>query len=182
MPPIVHREGGLQLTFHAQRVIRWDQHRAYERGLRLVQGTRAADFCVQLTDGSPAVLEITDYRGHHLGAGGGREAIRSGVLIDETAEKVRDSLAGIIWAAQRDLGDPPTEPFAQSMLNPRDRKLLVVLWIEDDRVDSAGAVALSDAIRSRLKSFVNCKVVVTSLKLEAGTSHPLEWLSVKNAA
>lgn len=172
MPRLVWDERDLRFTFNVARLVRWDGHVAFRSGVGQVQTSRAADLCVVLNDGTAVVFEVTDYRGHRVAA---RRAVGSGQLVDETAEKVRDSLAGLIWAAFRPLGQEPWfDSLVGSFVNRRRSKLTVVLWVEG--VDAAVASVLGVEIESRLSPAILAKVIVTNRALEAGSRHSLDWV------
>ena len=177
-------EGSLKFLFSDVRVARrWDGSAAYTNGVRKLSATSAADFCAVLANDGPVLVEVTDYRGHRLGSGGSRSAIRSGALVDETVAKIRDSVVGILWACARSLdatGDEPVESVAQHLVNRHDGppKLLVVFWLEDDSLDAQSASVIAQKISTGLRHWLRPKIIVTNKRLESMTSTPLAWLTV----
>jgi hypothetical protein len=165
------REGALVLEIDSHRVLKWDEHRAFAEGLKRREGTKAVDICAEV-DGTGAVfVELKDFRGSAIE---NRERIRSNELAREVAEKVRDTLAGLVWACGRDLGEPFHEQLTRGYLEAP--KVLVVLWLEEDVVDVGGATALQDRIRTVLKPHIEARVIVTSSLLEKQSKRPLAWL------
>lgn len=178
-------EGSLRFDFSGVRVARrWDRSSAYERGVRRLPTAAAADFCAILeADNAPVIVEVTDYRGYRLGTGGSKLAISSGALIAETVAKVRDSVAGMVWACGRSLdaaADPVVESVVQHVVNRHDGppKLQVVFWLEDDALRPQEASTITKQIEAGLKPWLRPKVIVTNKRLEKLTTTPLPWLSV----
>jgi hypothetical protein len=174
----VFRERGLELRFPAaSRVLRWDADAAYRDGLRRRAGTKAVDFCVVTPSDEPVLLEVSDLRGHRIE---NKRHVGSGGLALEMAQKVRDTIAGLVWACERDLTTFERYERLVSRFVNRHAKLDVILWLEEDRpCDPASADALRSAIHGRLRAWLNARVVVTSRQLERLTKHPLQWVDVR---
>jgi hypothetical protein len=140
------------------RVVRWDRHPAYTDGIRALPGTKAVDF-VAVHRGEPHFIEVTDFREHRIET---KQQLASGDLVDEVASKVRDTLAGLIWACGR---APLDERHLASFVGPlvyRSRKVPVIVWLEEDRLpDGAELDVLQVAIKKKLL-WLNAKVLVTS--------------------
>lgn len=174
----VFREKNLELRFPDEaRVLHWDVDDAYRRGLHLCQGTKAVDFCLLTPLHEPVLLELSDLRGHRIE---NKRHLSGGGMAVEMAEKVRDSLAGMVWACERELTDfEGFDRFIHRFVN-RSHKLKVVLWLEQDRSpDPGSADALRSAIDAHLRAWLNAQVIVTSRRLEQQTQHPLGWLEVQ---
>ncbi|MCB9660560.1 MAG: hypothetical protein H6726_23145 [Sandaracinaceae bacterium] len=171
---VVVQEGALQLTVASERVLKWDDHRAFSDGLKRRAGTKAVDVCAVVDGVGPIYLELKDFRASAIE---NADRTRSGALAQEVAEKVRDTLAGLVWACGRGIGESYHETLVGSFLRPGDgAKPIVVLWLEEDTADPGGASALQDAIRKALRPHILAKVIVTSTHLEARSSAPLQWL------
>jgi hypothetical protein len=178
-------EGSLRFAFSRVRVARrWDGSSAYQQGVRRLRGTSAADFCAILEENnSPVIVEVTDYRGYRLGSGGSRQALLSGDLVDETVAKIRDSVAGMVWACARSLdaaSEPAVELIVQHVVNRHDGhpRLQVVFWLEDDVLQPQEAGVLAKKIEASLRPWLRPKIIVTNKRLEGLTATPLAWLSV----
>lgn len=178
-------EGSLRFDFSGVKVARrWDGSSAYTRGVRQLPTTSAADFCAVLeANDTPVILEVTDYRGYRLGRGGSKQALSSGDLIAETVAKVRDSVAGMLWACARSLdgaGDPAVESVVRHFVNRHDGhpKLQVIFWLEDDALPPHEASTITTKIEAGLRPWLRPKVIVTNKRLEKEGKMPLAWLSV----
>ncbi|MDI1432966.1 hypothetical protein [Polyangium sorediatum] len=153
----LHVEGRLSFSFGDDwQILKWDDHTAFQDGLKRFEGTRAVDF-VGLLFGAPWFIEVKDFRDYRIE---NKQRLTSGELAKEIAWKVRDSIASMAWACQRtpldrnDLG-----PFLRSLLGCK-HKVPVVLWLEEDRPPTpAAASTLAEAIKREL-TWLNPKVLV----------------------
>jgi hypothetical protein len=178
-------EGSLRFAFSGVKVARrWDGTSAYMRGVRRLSTTAAADFCAVLEQNdTPVLVEVTDYRGYRLGVGGSKQVQSSGALIAETVAKVRDSIAGMLWACARSLdaaGDPTVESVVRHIINRHDGppKLQVVFWLEDDVLQPHEAGTIATQVEAGLRHWLRPKVIVTNKRIEKMARVPLAWLSV----
>ena len=167
-------EGAIVLSVEGERFLKWDDHPAFIQGIRRLGDTKAVDVCVEV-DGEGAVfIEMKDFRAAAIQ---NTPRLTSGELAQEVANKVRDTLAGLVWACARGLSEPFHESLTRAFIERP--KALVVLWLEMDRPDVGGASALQDSIRSLLKPHLVAKVIVTSTLLEKQSSSPLRWLRAR---
>lgn len=165
-------EGSLVLELDAERVLKWDDHQAFVQGIRKLPHTRGVDVCASVTGGGAVHIELKDYRAATMPP--------SAELARAIAEKVRDSLAGLVWACRRGLGEAFHEKLAGEFLaSPKQR---VIVWIEQNDLDAAGASALQDRIREELAPHIRAHVTVTSSLLEKSVSQPLPWLRARGLA
>lgn len=178
-------EGSLRFAFSGVKTVRrWDGSSAYRQGIRRLSTTAAADFCAILEQNdAPVILEVTDYRGYRLGASGSKQAQTSGALVAETVAKIRDSVAGMLWACARSLdaaGDPAVESIVRHIVNRHDGppRLLVVFWLEDDVLQPHEAATLATLVEASLRHWLRPKVIVTNKRIEKLSKVPLPWLSV----
>ncbi|HSN98345.1 MAG TPA: hypothetical protein VLS89_08605, partial [Candidatus Nanopelagicales bacterium] len=113
-------EGDLRFAFDGDwKVLKWDRHGAYLGGLQQFHGTKAVDF-FGLYLGAPWLIEVKDFRGYRID---NKERLTSGELATEIACKVRDTLAGLIWACDRaPLDDAALRDFVRPIMN-RDQKV-----------------------------------------------------------
>ncbi|MCB9596961.1 MAG: hypothetical protein H6719_29835 [Sandaracinaceae bacterium] len=169
-------EGALRLEIEGTRGLKWDDDPAFVLGVRQLQGTKAVDVVADVDGEGGVYIELKDFRGHRIE---NADRIRSLDLAQEVAEKVRDTLAGLVWACERGLSIPDFERLVDPFVNDRDRKPLVVLWIEEDRADVAAASVLATEVRKRLKPHLNARVIVTSTHIERVSKHALQWLRVR---
>jgi hypothetical protein len=171
---VVVVEGALRLTIDSRRVLKWDESHAFAAGLARRAGTKAVDVCAVVDGVGPVYLELKDFRASAIE---NADRTRSGALAQEVAEKVRDTLAGLVWACGRGIGEDYHEALTGSFLRPSEHgKPTVILWLEEDVADPAGASVLQDAIRAQLRPHITAKVIVTSTHLEACSSVPLQWV------
>jgi hypothetical protein len=166
-------EGRLCFTFDGDwSVMKWDGHPAYAGGIQRLAGTKAVDF-LGLYQGEPWFIEVTDFRERRIET---KHQLTSGQLVDEVACKVRDTLAGVVWACGRaPLDDRKLASFVRPLVN-RSGKVPVVVWLEGDPVPTTHELnALRDRIRQSLL-WLNPRVLVTCRSL--AEDQPLPGLSV----
>lgn len=170
---VAYDEGGLRFTFDGDwRVLKWDGHQAYLGGVQQLQGTKAVDFFGLYIE-DPWFIEIKDFRGHRVE---NKARVSSGELAQEVAGKVRDTLAGMIWACNRvPLDDCALQELVRPLLN-RHHKVPVVLWLEEDRQpEPPAASALAEAIKRELV-WLNPRVIVLNRAL--ARAKPIQGLQV----
>jgi len=115
-------------------VAKYDQESPCKALLRALPGSKAIDFCGRTSD-RVFLIEVKDFRTHH---GENRERLdpSTAALAREVAEKVRDSIAGIVGAG-RTSDDRFWAHVGKSCGSPAV-KLVIVLWME---IDSHGQSA-----------------------------------------
>lgn len=168
-------EENLQFSFDENwKVLKWDDHGAFKDGLEKAQHTKAVDF-FGLHIGLPWFIEVKDFRNYRIE---NKKRLTSGELADEVADKVRDTLAGMAWACNREPLDKGTlAGFLRPLVN-RQNKVPVVLWLEEDQpLAPAEASALQAAIRQRL-AWLNASVIVMNRTL--AQARPVLGLTVTN--
>jgi hypothetical protein len=168
-------EGFVRFTFGRDwNVIKWDGEPAYRKGIGALADTRAVDF-VALLRSEPWLIEVKDFRDHRIENKG---KLSSGLLARQVAEKVRDTLAGMLWACGRKAIDPGHMPtFVHRFIN-REKKLPVVLWLDEDIPPTpAYASNLAESLRKEL-IWLNAHVIVTSVSL--AQRKPIDGLSASN--
>ena len=80
--------------------------------------------------------------------------------------KVRDTIAGVVWACEREHDRGRSVSKLAKALFERDEKVSVVLWLEQDLPLHPGeATALSSLIKKQLH-WLNARVIVTCLAFE----------------
>jgi len=126
----VHIEGRLCFSFDGDwKVIKWDDHAAFRGGLMRFESTKAVDFVGVLAD-ALWLIEVKDFRRYRIE---NKERLASGALAREVARKVRDSIASLVWACQREpLDRRDIGPFLRTLLGCK-QKIPIVLWLEEDR-------------------------------------------------
>jgi hypothetical protein len=127
MPEFI--EGNLRFEFDERWTVqKYDGHRDYREKIERLEGTKAVDF-VGLLDGNILYwIEVKDFRGHRIE---NRPRLAGGDLMIEVAQKVRDSIAGVVGAYRNSSEPVLWRPLAQALVSPRKR-LKVLLWLEED--------------------------------------------------
>lgn len=145
--------------------VRYDQHRDYVKKIGTLPQTKAVDIiAVRRSSGRPLFfIEITDLRGWRVA---NKDHLASGELAIEVAQKVRDTVAGLVgaWRNSSDL-----ESWRQSgdALFDRNRRIQVVLFLEQDLPQTprerrfSQQDVLTQQIKGRLR-WLTTKVLVTS--------------------
>jgi hypothetical protein len=151
-----HDEQRLRFVFDAEwRVLKWDDHAAFVEGLKKFEGTKAVDFFGVHHSGG-WFIEVKDFRGHRIE---NKDRVRNSELAREVACKVRDTIAAMIWACNRESIDTCELRKYLKPLVSRREKLPVVLWLEEDRPDRLKRSALADALKKEL-GWLNAKIMV----------------------
>lgn len=119
----------------------WDKHKAYVQGLQRQPGTAAVDFCAMLGS-KPYLIEVKNLRGHRI-PNKGRD------FACEVADKVRDTIASLVWALARGQADQDLERFVKELFRGQ---CYVVLWLEEDLAPRPpDRSALQESIKSALR-------------------------------
>lgn len=142
------KESGLIFSFDRNwRVLKWDAHPAFVGGLRRHQSTCGVDF-LALHGTVPYFIEIKSFREHRIENKG---KFQSGELVNKIADKVRDTIAGSVWAMNRGLADADVEPILRHLF-VKPEKFRVVFWLEEDPWPRpADRSALTAKIKERLR-------------------------------
>lgn len=157
-------EGRLRFDFgDSWTVEKYDDHRDYRKKIGKLDGTRAIDFVGVLDERELFLIEVKDLRGFRIENKG---RVEQGLLALEVAFKVRDTLSGLV-AAHRRSSEPETwEPYVRTLSQPQ-RRLSVVLWLEEDRPagkvrsqrEAAARGTLTQILKKRLR-WLTTKVAV----------------------
>jgi len=128
--PVEYREGRQSFYFEDKWLIaKYDEASCHKKLNSAVSGSKAVDFC-GLVDGVDAVylIEVKDFRTHEA-VNWNRVKPTTGDLAREVAQKVRDTLAGMIGAGRVEKGDWAKSAKRCGSVNTN---LLIVLWLEVD--------------------------------------------------
>lgn len=167
----VFEEEYLRFEFDdAWTVVKYDDTAEYAR-IRAQTEAKGVDFVGLVAAGSSRfvihLIEVKDFRGHSIE---NAPRIRGGELALHVAQKMRDTVAGLIGARRTSGELQPWERFAGALRRRRD-EVRVVLWLERDRVPSRGAVSRRHFRRMRRK---------TELSVLAGTLKARSrWLTAR---
>lgn len=143
------------------KAVKWDDHEAYRRQIAHLEGATAVDLLGLVDETDVWLVEVKDLRGHRIE---NRRRVSSGRLAEEIAGKIRDTLAGVLWAVGRS-ADATVARVASAIVG-RDRRVCAVLWLEEDHSSEASASTMAAMIKSHLP-IKNVKVFVTSRTLHA---------------
>lgn len=156
-------EGNIDLSFDDtwHQIVKWDDETAYRDGIQRLSGTAAVDF-IGLQGERPAklvLLELKDFRAHAIE---NKKRLTSGDIYQETARKVRDSIAGLVGAARRRQSEPERWlSLANGIVDARC-ELHVVLWLDEDRDQSAAeTLSRTDQLRKALR-WLTARAIVVS--------------------
>lgn len=127
-------EGHQRFVFKDQEwtVEKYDAHNDYRSKIANLQGTKAVDF-VALHKGDEGDLywiEVKDFRGYRIQ---NKPRLSGGELALEVAEKVRDSIAGVVGAYCTSSNWQTWQPFVQAVWR-RKCRTRVLLWLEEDNM------------------------------------------------
>lgn len=158
-------EGRLRLDFDSGSwlVIKYDDEPAYRDNIHKLGATKAVDL-IGLYDSELYFVELKDFRGYRIE---NKQRIADGDLAQEVAQKVRDTIAGLIGLHRcRQDPDVPWPAFVQGLQS--GRRMHVVLWLAEDHtahrqdIRRPGRQAtLLKVLKARLR-WLNTKVLVES--------------------
>lgn len=165
-------ESRLRFVFESpwEAVQQWDKLHAFTHGLGRVSTTGAVDF-VGLFGSEPYFIEVKNFRDHRIE---NKRRLASGELVAEIADKVRDTIAGLVWAMGRGHDDAHVRSVVAHALRS---KCHVVLWLEEDlQTRPVDRSVLAQGIKRRLHWFQPRVLVLSS------NDRPLPGLGVRLAA
>ena len=127
------------------------------------QATRAVDVVGLHQDNGLLLLEAKDFRGHRIE----NKNRLQGQIILEVSLKVRDTVAGLLGAARRDVDEFLSAELSLAMQG--GRAVTVVLWIEDDTFQDeqktkAALNQLNGLLKAKL-SWLNVRTLVQSSRV-----------------
>lgn len=121
-------EGNLQFSFDSSwQVVKYDDTPLYRAGVGVIPETKAVDF-IGLRKGTLFLVEVKDFREHRIE---NEYRLTEGELAVEIAQKVRDSVAGLV-GAHRTTADPASIAPLVRVLVKADSEIKVVIWLEHD--------------------------------------------------
>jgi hypothetical protein len=108
-------------------VIKYDDHSDYVERIQHLPETKGVDFVAVLDERFLYFIEVKDFRGHRIE---NRARVKDGDLAIEVAQKVRDTIAGIVAAHHRGSTEEWSR-FIECLTNSVN-PVRVLLWLEDD--------------------------------------------------
>jgi hypothetical protein len=122
-------EGRLRFEFgRIWDVEKYDEHRDYREKICKLEGTRAVDFVTLLAE-ELFLIEVKDLRGFRIES---KERLVQGSLALELALKVRDTVSGLVAAFRRSSESDIWGAYVRALAH-LEKRLFVVLWLEEDR-------------------------------------------------
>jgi len=110
-------------------VIYYDEEKGFKKLKDTVDGTKDVDIIALDNQQRLFLMEITDLRGHGIQ---NREKIRTGEMVLEIAQKVRDTIPSLISANIHSPIIDKWKPFIKALIN-REEPIRVIFWLEEDR-------------------------------------------------
>jgi len=163
------RESNLSFTFddHSwEDVIQYDSTTDYRNIKHAISGTKAVDFIGIFKRDTLSLIEIKNFRRHRIE---NKTRVKDGELADELAQKVRDTLSGIMGGARNSTHMQSTwKKYVRMLL---EKEVHIVCWVEEDRHantshtdlkrNKSSSSALNQVIKSKL-SWLTTKVMVAN--------------------
>lgn len=110
-------------------VFRYDSEESgYYAIAKSVQNTRSVDFLGIYLGRECYVIEVKDFRGYRIR---NKKRLTTGELAEEVAQKVRDTLAGVISGCRTGNSAGCWSDISGCLTTP-DSDVRIVLWLEDD--------------------------------------------------
>jgi len=162
-------EGRLRFAFdNTWSAVKWDEEQSYLKGLGAgcpAHDAKAVDILATLNLSTVHLIEVKDPRGHAIEY---RDARTVEQLAKLVAEKVRDTLAGILYARGR-IDAPHLLRHLKAKYHDRTARIWVVFWYESPVLDPVLAMTLKGLLEAQLM-WLRPKVVVCKRNL--GDSFP----------
>jgi hypothetical protein len=159
-------EHKLELEFESPtwEAVKWDDEASYRNGIQRIDAS-AVDILATRYRSAIHLIEVKDPRGFWTQY---RDRNPNEQLADLVAGKVRDTIAGLVYARDRHPGDHLVVHL-KSLFQNREVRPFVILWLEGVHVEPALATTLTVLIERRL-AWLKPKVIVTSRRLWRGLS------------
>ena len=123
----------------------------YRNKVVQLPGTKAVDFVGVWEKKDGFLIEVKDFRGYRIQ---NKKRLRSEELALEVAQKVRDTVAGLVGAARNAATSEALVAVGLGLPDSR-RSLLVVLWLEDDaQVDPRAWAEELNTLTTRLQGYL----------------------------
>lgn len=140
-------ESDLRFTFDdTWTPAKWDDAKAFKLGIGKLQGTKAVDIIVR-GDRRLLLIEVKNFRNHRIE---NKARIADGALIQEVAEKIRDTVAGMIGAARKDDEDAKQIWRPSAKLFGAQNEVIVLLWLEEEFAPPRGDGRSDDRWKARV--------------------------------
>lgn len=138
-------------------VYQWEELPSFKEGIAKLASAKPVDF-IGLHGSDPYFIEVKNFCGYRIE---NKRKFTSGTLATDIADKVRDTLAGLVWAMERGHDSAELAPLLRQVFSAKS-KCKVVFWLEEDpQSHPADRSALAEAIKARL-SWLKPHVIVRS--------------------
>jgi len=177
-------EGKLTFSFpNTWKVNKYDESNFFKNHVYKCQGSKGVDI-LALSDNRLFIIEVKDFRGYRIE---NKQRLKSGELVIEVTQKVRDTLAGLYAACRwqtEELAYFYNHLYAKSkcsMLTRYQPKITLILFIEQDSSPhplkrfEISCSDLESAMKNQLK-FLNINCLVHNKETYA--KKPLGWFVV----
>lgn len=166
-------EGNLAFDFGSSwqdSVIKFDEHSDYHKIANSIEQTKGVDF-LGIWRGELAFIEVKDFRGYRIQ---NKERLKTGELLSEVGQKVRDSIACIMGASRTSHEREIWQPY-KTVLCHGNGRLRIILWLEQDQSRPRDAIRY-DILRKKLKSRLQwLGVTINVYALHQSTSNNLDF-------
>lgn len=158
-------EGTLAFTFDSEwdeSVVKFDEHRVYKKMADSLSGTKGVDF-LGILNSEIYLIEVKDFRGYRIE---NKTRIANGDLSIEIGQKIRDTVACIVGSS-RSSGNFEVWQELCNILVDREKKVKVILWLEEDKPSRRKSQVSQNVLRNDLKQklkWLAAKVDVRNLK------------------
>ena len=175
MNPIAFLESNIRFIFDGNQwshLLKYDEQTDYKKIGNAITGTKAVDFIGILNNEILTLIEVKNFRGFRI-ENKSRTDLKEDSLDLEVAQKVRDTLSGILGAARHSthLKEQWNE-YVKFILN-NHKSVHVILWLEEDLPPQPNFI-----LQKRMKSRDGNLTNTLKQKLNWLTSH----VSVVNAS
>lgn len=157
-PPIeIEVEARLRFTFARPpwEAVKWDDDPAYREGIGRHDG-KAVDILATMGSSRLHLIEVKDPRGSDIEY---RNRVPDAELAQIVADKVRDTVAGLVFARDR-RPCAHLQVHLQALFVERTERVTVIFWLEAPSLDPARALTLTSLIERSLL-WLKPKVLVT---------------------
>ncbi|MBK7873482.1 MAG: hypothetical protein IPJ74_23865 [Saprospiraceae bacterium] len=148
-------------------LLKYDESKDYENLSEAIDDTKAVDFTGVLKNEILSLIEVKNFRGYRI-----ENIPRISELDLEIAQKVRDTLAGVIGGVRNSTHAKQTWQKYLQFLQDENKPIHVVLWLEEDapprlspEKSNRKIAAKGGSINARLKKrlgWLNAKVIVAN--------------------
>jgi len=160
------RERYLRFSFgESWQVEKYDETDGCAKLQKAIDGTKAIDLvAIESTNSSVLYLiEIKDFRRFSIAE---RQEVQSGDLVFEIAQKVRDTLPGLIGAWRTSSQSHVWKPYVERLLNP-ETEIRIVVWLELDpgspNQNSRSLKTIGNELKKKLRWLTTKIIVVNSI-------------------